>query len=280
VTAAACRPAALPAPYVLSWVLSILLHGLALGSVIMLMTDFRLAPQPEPFKWDVSVLEPSLMQPAKQPAPSQSRTSPAPQVEQEPIKPQPVVQTVPEAAQQEVRTATPVIQAATKPSRPEPQIIARTTQPIETPPPAATVHPAAAAPAESTQPTPIGSTPAATVARMPDADSASGPSPVTTVQTKRDYGWLTETLWSRIEQLKRYPTLARLNQWEGKVVLRVVIKETGELADLRIAQSSGHDILDQDALETLQQAAPLKLKQPLGQPQIVVHIPISYKLNQ
>ncbi len=64
------------------------------------------------------------------------------------------------------------------------------------------------------------------------------------------------------------------------MVLRVVIKETGELADLRIAQSSGHDILDQDALETLKQAAPLKLKQPLGQPQIVVHIPISYKLNQ
>lgn len=115
---------------------------------------------------------------------------------------------------------------------------------------------------------------------MPEPLSASVSSSTSTAPAKRDYGWLTETLWSRIEQLKRYPSLARLNRWEGKVVLRVVIKETGELADLRIAQSSGHDILDQDALEILKQTAPLQLKQPLGQPQIVVHIPISYKLNQ
>jgi protein TonB len=114
---------------------------------------------------------------------------------------------------------------------------------------------------------------------MPDLAFASRPSPASTTQAKRDYGWLTETLWSRIEQLKRYPSLARLNRWEGKVVVRAVIKETGDVADLRIAQSSGYDILDQDALETLKQATPLTLKQPLGQPQIVVHIPISYKLD-
>jgi len=239
------------------------------------MTDLRLAPQSEPFKWDVSVVQSSL-QSAKQSAPSQPHTSPAPQVEPGPVEPQSVAQAVP----QEVRTVTPIIQAASQPIRSEPQIIARTAQPIETPPPAAREQPAAAAPAASTQPTPTVSAPAETAARIPESVSASGPSPASTAQTKRDYGWLTETLWSRIEQLKRYPSLARLNRWEGKVVLRVVIKETGELADLRIAQSSGHDILDQDALETLKQAAPLKLKQPLGQPQIVVHIPISYKLAQ
>ena len=114
---------------------------------------------------------------------------------------------------------------------------------------------------------------------MPEPGSTSTPSSTSTAPVKRDYGWLTDALWTRIEQLKRYPSLARLNRWEGKVVVRAVIKETGDVADLRIAQSSGYDILDQDALEILKQTAPLQLKQPLGQPQIVVHIPISYKLT-
>jgi len=115
---------------------------------------------------------------------------------------------------------------------------------------------------------------------MPESAPASEPSPASTAQAKRDYAWLTETLWSRIEQLKRYPSLARLNRWEGKVVVRAVIRETGDMTDLRIAQSSGYDVLDQDALETLKQTAPLRIKQTLGQPQIVVHIPISYKLDR
>lgn len=258
-------------PYFLSWAFSILVHGLALGSAIILMTDLRLAPQAEPFKWDVSIFEPS--QQAGQSAPSQPHESPAPHVE----PPEPVAQAMP----QEVQTVAPAIQAAPQPVRSEPHVIARTAQPIETPPPAATEQPVAAVPvAPPIQPTPTVSVPAETVARMPELDSASRPSPASTAQTKRDYGWLTETLWSRIEQLKRYPSLARLNRWEGKVVVRAVIKETGDVADLRIAQSSGHDILDQDALETLKQATPLTLKQPLGQPQVVVHIPISYKLDR
>ncbi len=260
-------------PYVLSWAVSILAHGLALGSAIILMTDIRLSTQPEPFKWDVSIFEPA--QQVEQSAPSQPHESPAPPVAPEPIEPQPAAQAVP----QKVQTVTPTIQAAPEPARSEPHVIARTAQPIETPPPATAEQPVAQAPAAAPQPMPAASAPAETAARTPDLASASRPSPASTTQAKRDYGWLTETLWSRIEQLKRYPSLARLNRWEGKVVVRAVIKETGDVADLRIAQSSGYDILDQDALETLKQATPLTLKQPLGQPQIVVHIPISYKLD-
>lgn len=278
--AAACRPATISTSYVMSWTFSILLHGLVLGSVIMLMADFRPAPRPEPFKWDVSVLEPSPMQPSRQSVQPQPRPTPAPQVEQAPNRPQPVVEAAQETIQQEVRTATPFVQTAPQPDRSEPQIIARTAQPIETPPPAAREQPAATAPTVSTQPATATSTLAEPAARTPEPITASTPGPASTARTKRDYGWLTETLWSRIEQLKRYPSLARLNRWEGKVVVRAVIKETGDVTDLRIAQSSGYDILDQDALEILKQAAPLQLKQSLGQPQIVVHIPISYKLNQ
>jgi protein TonB len=117
-------------------------------------------------------------------------------------------------------------------------------------------------------------------AAPPTPAPASTSNATTGAPSKRDYGWLAEALWGRIEQLKRYPASARLNRWEGKVVLRAVIKEDGRVADLKIAQSSGHDVLDQDALGLMQQASPIPLKQPLGNPQVIVHIPISYKLEQ
>ncbi len=97
---------------------------------------------------------------------------------------------------------------------------------------------------------------------------------------KPDYGWLADALWKRIEKLKQYPQHARLNRLEGRVVLRVVIGDDGSLLDLAIAKSSGHAVLDQDALEVLRRAAPLTLLRPLGKSQVVVKVPISYRLDR
>jgi protein TonB len=94
-----------------------------------------------------------------------------------------------------------------------------------------------------------------------------------------DYGWLAHALWTKVEQLKRYPSIARMNRWEGKVVLRAVIRDNGEVSELEIAQSSGHAVLDRDAINVLKKASPLGLARPLGQPQVVIHIPIHYQLR-
>ncbi|WP_447984023.1 TonB family protein [Nitrospira sp. Nam74] len=94
-----------------------------------------------------------------------------------------------------------------------------------------------------------------------------------------DYGWLAESLWTRIEQLKRYPLQARTRHWEGKVILEAVIRDDGTIVGLRIDESSGHAILDQDALNVVKKASPLALKHPLGQPQITILVPISYNLE-
>lgn len=101
-----------------------------------------------------------------------------------------------------------------------------------------------------------------------------------TPTTKADYGWLVETLWGRVEELKNYPHMARLNRWEGKVVLRAVIKDDGELLSVDVVSSSGHAILDKDAVEILRKASPLHLKHPLGKPQVMVQVPISYSLRR
>lgn len=98
-------------------------------------------------------------------------------------------------------------------------------------------------------------------------------------ETKADYSWLRDALWSRIEQLKRYPAQARMNQWEGKVVVEAVIREDGTVVGLKIAETSGRAVLDQEALTVMQKASPLTLKHPLGQAEVTILIPISYRLD-
>jgi hypothetical protein len=38
-------------------------------------------------------------------------------------------------------------------------------------------------------------------------------------------------------------------------------------------------VLDRDAVNVLKKASPLGLARPLGQPQVVIHIPIHYQLR-
>lgn len=98
-------------------------------------------------------------------------------------------------------------------------------------------------------------------------------------QPQADFGWLSESLWERIQQLKRYPLQARSRRWEGKVVLEAVIRQDGTILDCLVAESSGHGILDQDAMAVLRRASPLALKHPLGQEQITILVPIAYRLE-
>lgn len=50
-----------------------------------------------------------------------------------------------------------------------------------------------------------------------------------------------------------YPELARRNRWEGRVLLRLTIDETGRVTKVEIAQSSGHDVLDAAAANAVRQ---------------------------
>lgn len=97
--------------------------------------------------------------------------------------------------------------------------------------------------------------------------------------SQADFGWLSASLWERIEKLKRYPTLARSRRWEGKVVLEAVIREDGAILQCQVAESSGHGILDQEAISVLKRASPLSLAHPLGQAQITILVPIAYRLD-
>lgn len=303
-----------------SWTISLLLHGLAIGGSVLLLSDLHLAPQPEPFRWVVSRIEPGM--PAEPPISAQ------------PSHPQPTMQSV---------QSRPVeVQPVGKPAEPSPSLQPaarqdmRDDKPVESPPvPARTIQPLATPPPQEAAPTESGALPPVTQAVAPapsstiatssrtvtdaprgheslplpskseptesvkpiapeptvrhegpvvaslgpalQAESPTQPGPA--VQAKADYGWLGQMLRTRVEQLKHYPHIARANRWEGRVVLRAVIGETGQLVDLTVVESSGHSVLDDAALEVLKNAAPLTLPQPLGRSQVAVQVPISYRLR-
>jgi periplasmic protein TonB len=126
-------------------------------------------------------------------------------------------------------------------------------------------HSAQSAPSETT----LTATPQ--VAALAPTPSAAPPRP--------DYGWLSDTILRRVEELKRYPPEARLDRAEGKVVLKAVIRADGSVDDVEVYQSSGYRSLDQAAVELMKRAAPIQLPRPLGKAKMTVKIPMSYRLE-
>jgi periplasmic protein TonB len=55
-------------------------------------------------------------------------------------------------------------------------------------------------------------------------------------------------------RFKRYPRAAIDNNWQGEVVVRMTIGADGRIAALRVKRSSGHEVLDRQALEMFRNA--------------------------
>ena len=291
------------------WLVSVLLHGTVALAATLLVKQIQLVPQDEPFKWNVAMVSPT--QPAQPTVSPQSQT-PAPSVPSTTSVPSPHVQQTapaqmlpsPEPRAQQTtpsiaeRTITPVV---TEPAAPTPpQSAAHTTHPAE-PIRHETVAPMVVEPtsivkpdeapmavsAESAAQTAPSSAPSALLGRTAQSDQDPAPTQMAAISpapmnapTKRDYGWLSETILHRVEELKLYPTSARVDPAEGKVVLKVVINEDGSIGEVEVFQSSGHPALDKAAIETMRQAAPFNLPRPLGQVSKTIKIPMNYRLDR
>jgi protein TonB len=99
-----------------------------------------------------------------------------------------------------------------------------------------------------------------------------------TPAVKADYGWLAESLRRRLAEIKRYPSAARLNGWEGKVVLRAVIRADGHLSEVKVHRSSGYEALDNAAMEAIRLVCPLHMTNAIGAAEVAVYVPIVYSL--
>ena len=286
--------------HVQGWLVSVLLHGTVALAAILLVKQIQLAPQDEPFKWNVAMVsptqpaQPTASPPNQAPAPSVPSTTsvPSPRVQQTaPAQtlpsPQPLAQqTTPSISE---RTVTPVVTEPPVTPSPQPttpsQSAAHTTQPAE-PIRHETVAPMADSEVSAAQTAPS-SAPSAILEQTAQSDQAPAPTQMAAIfpapsnaPTTRDYGWLSEAILRRVEELKRYPASARVDRAEGKVVVKAVINEDGSIGEVEVFQSSGHPGLDKAAMETLRQAAPFHLPRPLGQPRMTIKIPMSYRLDR
>ena len=298
--------------HVQGWLVSVLLHGTVALAAILFVKQIQLAPQDEPFKWNVAMVsttqpgQPTASSPNQAPAPAVPSTTSVPSPHMQQTAP---AQTLPPLAQQTTpsiseRTVTPVV---TEPPAPPPpqstapsQSAAHTTQPAE-PIRHETVSPmvaeatsivkpaeaSVAVSAESGSQTAPSSAPSAILEHTAQSDQAPAPTQMaaisstpTNAPTTRDYGWLSEAILRRVEELKRYPASARVDHAEGKVVVKAVINEDGSIGEVEVFQSSGHPGLDKAAVETMREAAPFHLPRPLGQPRMTIKIPMSYRLDR
>jgi protein TonB len=83
----------------------------------------------------------------------------------------------------------------------------------------------------------------------------------------------------KIEKAKRYPREARRRGREGKVILSFQINRKGEVAQIRLVQTSGYRELDDEGIATIRRASPF-LPPPLtDQDKLEVEIPLVFKLE-
>lgn len=161
------------------------------------------------------------------------------------------------AARSEHRTA----QAPTQrviPVLAEPTIQARSEEPV----------PATAMPAAPPAPAaPVVAAPAAALAPAPAA-----PDP----QVLAGYG---RSVAGALAAHQRYPRVAQLRQWQGTTLLQLEFAADGRLIESRVLNSSGHDVLDRQALEMLRAAQPLPAPPTAlaGRP-LVVNVPVVFRL--
>ncbi|HSL06236.1 MAG TPA: TonB family protein [Nitrospiraceae bacterium] len=295
--------------HVQGWLVSVLLHSTVALAAILTMKHIPLAPQDDAFTWNVAMVSPaqptasssnqaparSVQSTTSTPAPPVRKTAPT----QTLSSPQPLApQTVPSISERPAATVVtePPPPLLTTPSPPATQ----TLQPAE-PISQETVAPRAAeadagvrpdeppmAVATSTEAGTGSSSPQSTMLRQtaqsdhaPTETQLAANTPARrNVPAKRDYGWLSETILRRVEELKRYPASARVERAEGKVVVKAVIDEDGSIGEVEVFQSSGYPTLDEAAMDTMRQAAPVHLPHPLGQPRMTIKIPMSYRLDR
>ncbi len=242
---------------------------------------------------------PKPVQPMQDVFPTPSKPTSTPDVKKADIEDaQPVVKDV--AKQEPVKEAEPVREAVAEPVAPREtypapasshmQALAQAHEESPTvanAPPAAipeTAHspasPAVEAARPSEEPPSVSSPPASSATSEPPMQVAkAAPQPLSrTPEAKADHRWVGESLWRRVAELKRYPSTARLNGLEGRVVLKAIIRADGHLAEVSVVKSSGHAVLDAAAMEAVKLACPLHMKHSIGPPQIVVSLPIVYSL--
>lgn len=89
--------------------------------------------------------------------------------------------------------------------------------------------------------------------------------------TKEHFAYIRRIINERI----RYPRAARIRGQEGTVMVAFTIKKDGSIAAPQIVTGSGHTLLDENALQAIQNAAPFPRPPVMAQ----MRVPVVYRLT-
>jgi len=229
---------------------SLLLHGALLFSFSM-----RPAKSPPASPGPIVARLQPLAKPAAAPQPVQPEP-PKPRVEEPTPPPPPQVKPVPQ---------------------PKPSPLARPPEPKAAKPPTeAKPQPAPAPP----QPAPPVAAPAPSAPAAPGPVVRTDPAPSAPAQDSGTLDTYRMDLMRMARNYKRYPRVAMDNNWEGRVVVRMVIGANGMISTITVVTSAGHEILDKQALDMIQKAKPrVQIPPALRGKEFVLEIPVIYSLK-
>jgi periplasmic protein TonB len=221
------------------------------------------------FKFDISKDKPQpLTVEIMQPEP------PAPVALPEPPKVEPIVKPEPIKKPELIKETRPI----TEPVKPVKQKTPETTPiqeinpepaPAEPPPPnvitaAPKVDPA---PEVKVAPPPP----------QPDPPKKVEPSDTDISDARAQYG---STLGRAIAKHKSYPKIAQMRGWQGEVLLDLKLDGSGNVQAASIKESSGHESLDNQALEMVRKASPFPAPpEALRGRSFNITVPVSFKLE-
>lgn len=88
------------------------------------------------------------------------------------------------------------------------------------------------------------------------------------------------TLWGRIAKYKLYPKIAQMRGWQGEVIVELLLDGNGKLKSKKIISGSGYEVLDKQALEMIEKAAPFPPPpEALRSSSFSITVPIPFKLE-
>lgn len=205
-----------------------------------------------------------------------------------PFIPEPVVliELPPEGAP---APAAPAQQAAAEP-QPEDSPPRMITPPIDVPqvraplPRDPVVLPPAAPPALARQAVqaPASAAPAVTPAVTAPTDAGTGTSatPGSDPRAKRAESDYFSLISAHLNRRKTYPVEAKRARQEGVVTVRFSVDRGGNVSNVSIRRSSGHDLLDAATLQLLERVAPLpRMPSSMQRDSVTVSLPIDYSLR-
>jgi protein TonB len=229
--------------HVLAWALalSLLLHAILVASL-------------HPLRFDTS--RQNEMITIELAPPQKKETPPPPPPEppkQEAVKPKPQIKPQPVPQPQPVQTAVA-----------EPAPVTRE-EPVRLPPPAVI----AAVPKPDAPP--------AFVAPPPEPPQPTGPTQHDIDAARNNYGSL---LGREFAKHRQYPRIAQMRGWQGTVRVQLELDANGSITSSTVSESSGFEVLDNQALEMVKKASPLPPPpEVLRNRAFSIMVPVTFRLE-